>query len=82
MNTKVKHLKNGSVIEGEEIFLVSMLGQELIELLKELPSATLVPRGNITTAPLEHLSQHKDLLVSAYIKLSEEEAMLFSIKYK
>ena len=81
MSTKVKHLKNGSVIEGEEIFLVSMLGQEIIELLNELPSAVLVPRGNITSAPLEHLFQHKDLLVSAYIKLSEEEAMLFSMKY-
>ena len=81
MSTKVKHLKNGSVIEGEEIFLVSMIGKEMLELLNELTTATLIPRGNITTTPIEHISYHKDSYVSAYIKLSEEEAMLFSMKY-
>jgi hypothetical protein len=81
MNTIVKHLKGGSVIEGREVFLIAMPGKHLIELLEELHTATLVPRGNITTTPLEHFAYHNKSIVSAYLFLDEEEAMLFRIKY-
>jgi|TARA_R110002074_G_scaffold235349_1_gene407241 hypothetical protein len=81
MKTIVKHLKGGSVIEGKEIFLVAMTGKYFLELLRELDTATLVPRGNITTTPLEHLAHNIESVVSAYIFLNEEEAMLFRIKY-
>jgi|TARA_B110000495_G_scaffold203387_1_gene226858 hypothetical protein len=81
MKTIVKHLKGGSVIEGKEIFLVAMAGKHFLELLRELDTALLVPRGNITTTPLEHLAHNIEAIVSAYVFLNEEEAMLFRIKY-
>ena len=81
MKTIVKHLKGGSVIKGKEIFLVAMAGKHFLELLRELDTALLVPRGNITTTPLEHLAHNIEAIVSAYVFLNEEEAMLFRIKY-
>ena len=79
MKPAVAFLRNGSTIEGREIFLVTMLGKNFIDL--DLDTATIVPRGNITTTPLEHFAYHNKSIVSAYLFLDEEEAMLFRIKY-
>ena len=79
MKPAVAFLRNGSTIEGREIFLVTMLGKNFIDL--DLDTATIVPRGNITTTIEQYLSEKINQMVSAYIFLDSKEAMLFRIKY-
>jgi hypothetical protein len=56
-----------------------MLGKAFIDL--DLDTAVIVPRGNITTTSEQYLLEKTNQLVSAYIFLDSEEAMLFRIKY-
>ena len=79
MKPAVAFLKNGSIVEGKEVFLVSMLGKKFIDL--DLDTAVIVPRGNITTTTEQYLQDKMDQMVSAYIFLDSKEAMLFKIKY-
>jgi len=79
MKPAVAFLRNGSTIEGREVFLVTMLGKNFIDL--DLDTAIIVPRGNITTGTEQYLSEKINQMVSAYVFLDSEEAMLFRIKY-
>lgn len=79
MKPAVAFLKNGSIVEGREVFLVSMLGKKFIDL--DLDTAIIVPRGNITTTTEQYLRDKMNQMVSAYIFLDSKEAMLFKIKY-
>ncbi len=79
MKPAVAFLKNGSIVEGREVFLVTMLGKNFIDL--DLDTAIIIPRGNITTTTDRYLADKINQMVSAYIFLDSEEAMLFRIKY-
>ena len=79
MKPAVAFLKNGSIVKGREVFLVTMLGKNFIDL--DLDTAIIIPRGNITTTTDRYLADKINQMVSAYIFLDSEEAMLFRIKY-
>lgn len=79
MKPAIKFLRHGSIVEGREVFLATMLGKHFVEL--DLDTAIIVPRGNITTTTEQYLQDKIEQLVSAYIFLDSEEAMLFRIKY-
>jgi len=81
MMTAVKFLKNGSTVEGKEIFLVVSSGYELTKLYNEFETVHIVPRGNIRQPTRDYLISQTDSLMSAYIFLDQEDAFLFRIKY-
>lgn len=79
MKPAVKFLKNGSIEEDREVFLVTMLGKHFIDL--DLDTAIIVPRGNITTSVEQYLASKENQQVAAYVFLDAKEAMIFKIKH-
>lgn len=81
MKIAVLYLKNGSIIDGEEVFLVTASGFYFSELYSQFHTLKVVPRGNLKQPLDVYLCQIGSRLISAYVFLSEEEAFLYRIKH-